>query len=85
MYSNLKCLAGKQKRFLTQIETNAKLQFHKWLCVFESTFGETQEEMNSPSLEAYNYQLNKSLAEESQEFKNNNDINFNIVIRAAEF
>lgn len=53
-------------------------------CIWKH-LGETQEEMNSPSLETYNYQQNKSLAEKSQGFKNNNDINFNIVIRAAEF
>lgn len=28
-------------------------------------FGEIQEEMDFPALEAYNYQLNKSLAEKS--------------------
>lgn len=53
--------------------------------------GETQKEMDSPSLEACNYQLNESLAEKSQRFKNNNNINngfhFQIsstVIRTAE-
>lgn len=54
------------------------------MCIWKH-LGETQEEMNSPSLETYNYQLNKSLAEKSQGFKNNNVINFNTVIRAAEF
>lgn len=53
-------------------------------CIWKH-FGEIQEEINSPSSETYNYQLNKSLAEKSQRFKNDNDINFNIVIRAAEF
>lgn len=53
------------------------------MCIWKH-FGETQEEMDTPSLEAHNYQPNKSLAEKSQGFKNNNDINFNIVIRAAE-
>lgn len=31
--------------------------------------------MDSPSLEACDYQLNESLAEKSQRFKNNNNIN----------
>lgn len=63
------------------------------LCIWKY-FCETQEEMDSPSLEAYNYQLNESLAEKSERFKNNNDNNINdgfhfqissIVIIAAEF
>lgn len=54
------------------------------MCIWKH-FGETQEEMNFPSLEVYNYQLSESLAEKSQGFKNNKDVSFNIVIRAAEF
>lgn len=47
--------------------------------------------MDFPSLEACNYQLNESLAEKSQRFKNNSNINdgfhfqiSSIVIRTAE-